>query len=1319
MRSYHMLLCLCSYEVLYVVIASYQLPMAVQKFLWLALLLLALTSIFQSFCSSQSLIFVDSECDVANESCYGLDDALDDLTSNTTLELESGTHVIRRSHVQGLRNMSDVSIVGDGREETVVSCADEFALSFINVTNLMISNLTITGCGLTGNSLQDAASLLLNIIDLNFYIPPRMEVGIFLGYCQNFRMTNALIRNTSGIGLLGVNVFGNSELEHVNFTHNIHPGCQFSVFEQGNSSGGAYFLYEDLHNGFNDLNDNITLSISNCNFSYNADCSDAGLRNLVYQYPSINVSYYTGGGGGLSLVTTQQNYTVNVEVKSSDFYKNDAYYGGGAYIALFAGLGVNSVQFVNCTFYSNGLSSGTSGVDKSQNKGGAGIVLFMDMLLFTRGSKIGRPPSVGCVECKSIKIVASNFTSNAAIIEGGAVMVYSLSKSIPVNYDVLDPIFELYVYFSKCHFENNFAMYGSALYIFQSVTVGFDGVLLILFNDIFITGSRTKHTSDNTLSNPDKVSAIDLRNVITRIGRGNLTIKENEVSGIHLSSSSILMEPHAVLTIKKNRANHGAGIYMDGSVPMIHLHKSSKLLFSENQANLEGGGVYYQQSIEENILRPLGKNISDCFLFSSHESSHFFELNLTIEFYRNVAPKGSMVFGTSLGTCPWARQLNVTHDYMIYMELYNNSEYYNSTFIFSKKPNGTKQISSDPFKIKVDEQNKSIEAYPGQLQHIKVRTFDLFMNKIGTVITTNRIGSDDFDIKIGISGFWYCNNSDMQLVSLYINGNTNGGNRTVSLLTLDNKRSTDITVRILDCPLGFVYNNHTQSCKCNNIIIGINDVDCSETSMAVIINGRKWLGCAYDNCSVLVFEELVLPICYFSYCNPGSNSIVIINQSSFDEQCANGLNRAGVMCGRCAEGYSSVFGSDICKVCNDTKLTIAFIFIILIIGSVHFLCIALLGLTVDKGWTNIVVLLASIVFPYAFVEATPFKVILSAVIPLKAFTLDFNHVGFDGMCFYDGMTPIVKYVLYFVNPLYLLILMIIFTIFCHFSTRLSTFFSPSKTLVSLAIILYVIIFKSSLEILVGLPMKTIGGKDLSPRWLIDPNVQYFDGLHGVFVIVSILLFIGYIIPLPLALLSPTLAYKYVPRSKPLLDVIWAPFKPKYRFWISVRLLVSIFIAASTKFIISSTSVLLNASVLFILAYLQIYLQPFDKELINIADSFLIFATGFLHASLYNRAIGFQNADHLKPTETACIVIILSSIYFVLFLTLILCSKNKTRELFKKFHAFLKAKRTPTELSEAIQNSITHTSVKIIHPNRNYTKLRESLLEEEGDRNGIQ
>ena len=1278
--------------------------MAVQKFLWLALLLLALTSVFQSFCSSQSLIFVDSECDVANQSCYDLDDALDHLTSNTTLELESGTHVICRSHVLGLRDMSDISIVGDGREETVVSCEDEFALSFINVTSLMISNLTITECGLTGNSLQDATVLLYDVIDSIFYFPPTLEIGIFLGYCYNFRMTNILVTNTSGIGLLGVNIFGNSELKHTTFTHNIHPNCHTDNPDLDQvSSGGAYFLYEDGYNRLKDLN---TLQILNSNFSYNADCGSAGLLNLNYQYYSAfpNITYHIGGGGGFSLVMAQRNYAVTVNIDSSNFYKNDARYGGGAYIAVFSSSVVDTIRFMNCTFDQNGLPSEIN--TQARMEGGAGIALLMDMLLFW--GKIGHAPLTSCNACRDISIIETNFTNNAALTEGGGVMVFSLSKSIRRNYDLWN--INVAVRFTASRFENNFAKYGSALYIFQKVTLGLDGILTVLFNNIFVTKSQAMYNSDNGITglSENRLSAIDLRNVVAAVSR-NMTIKNNAVSGFYLSSSLIVVTYGATLIIEGNISNRGGGVYMDGLINGILLSNDSEVLFRENQATAEGGAVYYENPSNESILQPVSAPGCIVSTFENEPGLHMFQWNIVIEFTNNRAPIGSIAFGTSLGSCSWASQLNVSEN-DIFSELYSNSRF-NSTFIFSENPNEAKWISTEPYMIKVDERDRSITSFPGQFHYINVFTLDRFMNKIDAIITTNRIGGNGIDIRIGSSGFWYNRNDP---VPLFINGSTNGSNITV-LLSTNNLVSTNITIKILNCPIGFVYDNETKSCKCD--IMNISTLSCDE-NISIRIRKREWLGCASQPGTCMEFKDLVLLNCHFSYCDPAD---IEFNYSNTDNQCTRGSNRTGLMCGGCAAGYSISLGSDQCIICRDVN--IGFIFGIFIISIILFLCISLLGLTIDKGWTNMVVMFSGIVFPYAFIGASPAVVLQRAFIPLKFFTIDFNNVGYS-ICLFDGLTPIVKAAINFVIPLYLCFFMLIFGIICHFSTYMSEHFSPSKTLVSLAHMLYSVVFRSSLFIIVPISIVTIGGTSYPPRWLIDPNMKYFDGFHAALGVLSYLLLFAYIIPLPLVVFFPSLAYKYAKRLKPFLDVIYAPFKPKCRFWVSVRLLFSVFIPLITAFNIPELAIPVNLVALIFFLYLQMSLQPFNDKVINVADNFLILITIVLHANAYLRAVDNIDREKLTPREIATIVITLSSAYFVIILTLIICGRNKIVMMLRKLSSFMKKQlKRASELQNQSRNSTlnrgtlpTHTSISVTAEDqtvcyRNFTSARESILED--------
>ena len=64
-----------------------------------------------------------------------------------------------------------------------------------------------------------------------------------------------------------------------------------------------------------------------------------------------------------------------------------------------------------------------------------------------------------------------------------------------------------------------------------------------------------------------------------------------------------------------------------------------------------------------------------------------------------------------------------------------------------------------------------------------------------------------------------------------------------------------------------------------------------------------------------------------------------------DVQCAN--NRAGVICGECAEGYSTIFGSLGCKKCTNTWLLLILAFAVAGILLVVLLFILNLTAVVD------------------------------------------------------------------------------------------------------------------------------------------------------------------------------------------------------------------------------------------------------------------------------------------------------------------------------------------------------------------------------------
>ncbi len=1303
--------------------------MAVVKFFSVAAVIL-----YGCLVSCFSFEEVDVSASCSNSSaqpCSELDDALEALDSSATLLLQpGGVHILHENHM--LVGIDDISIVGEDLEPVWMRCESGVGLAFVNMDNLAISNVVISGCGLTGTPLHDVTELVKEFVNLTFFVPDSVKIAVFLAQCTNLSISDSVIANTSGLGMLGINI-GNSTLSRVDFTNNKSPNCSqrnilfpYNVTTFGGIGGGAYFLYQDVidsNEAAARAGGDVTLTIADCNFEHNAECSLAGFINVNYpyltQYP--NSRYTIGAGGGLSLFTPQVTYSVQAFITDSNFNRNHACYGAGAHIGLFIGTTVNLVHFMGCSFNENG--SPLELEYPYQVNGGAGVALFLDML---RSEDVTDRQSPTCNHCKSINFTSTNFTGNSAISQGGGVMAYILSKQLHVLYnsDYLDAV----ISFAACVFSGNSAKYGSALHISQRVLLGADGHWSVGFDDVLVVNNTPTYACEDDGRNfsNDQISAVDLRGIVAVIFGGNLTIRENSASGIHLMSSLLILSSNTALVLQKNKARRGGGVYMNGKTPLIVISMNCVVVFDSNSASSEGGAIFYESHLnQQGILEPFAN--TDCFITPSASylganGSGMFDSNITIIFTDNHAPIGSIVYGSSLNSCTWANAFNLSNE-SLYSELHSH---YNSTFVFGSEPRGKEHISTDPHSIKVVN-GSGLSAYPGQLKPISLDLLDVFLNEVEAVITSDTPDKSRNDITVGRYGFWYY----IDEVGAYVYARGRSDEITVSLYTASNLVSTNFTITILDCPVGFNYDNDSQICICDEIFSDnkTKGVECDQENIQLNVSNAKWMGCENENCTT---SDLIVLECYFQYCDY-TVAEHVFNESDPSTQCAKGSHRTGLMCGKCKDGYSALYGVNRCGgECSNKHLGL-FLFLHIVLGLFVFIMISLLGITIDKGWTNMVILFGNVVFPYKTYDNSPIRYLF---LPARWLSLELGL----SICAYDEMDALGDIGLTLLFPAYMYLLMLIFAVLCRYISFFGKYFYPTKTLVTLIFLLYVHIFKTCITILAAVYIRKLDGSTDGPfRWLEDPNVQYFQGWHCVLGIVAIVLFLGYIIWFPLVLLSPTLAYKHGSRYKPFLDAIWAPFKPKLRIWASVRLILRIVIVMVPRFAINTLfrGITLNSSLLVVFLYLQAMIQPFNDRLIHVIDCLLILTSLFLYASaLFNIPNGQPNMSGIDGLEIFFVSFFLSISYIAIIGTFVWYARksenlkafmncvcklrrkmalgDRIRELRRKRLVSLDKQRQVT-----IQNTPTHSSISIAEPERgflssryrNFTKPRESLLDE--------
>lgn len=1195
--------------------------------------------------ASSSTITVSPNCTSAiAPPCTDLESALQNLSSDTTLLLSPEKHYLGRSHQgQYKTDLRNVSIVGN--DWATITCADGVGVVFVGVTDLVIANVEVCGCGLSNDSLRSAIDATERLVDLSFTVPYAVRIGLFLGHVTNLDMSHSLVTGTTGLGMLAINIVGNSQLRGVNFTHNVRVHCevsledvqfQFDAKESGAEwriGGGAYFLFQDPNKTASASADDSaanssSLSISACHFEGNAECTYTGYRNVNLPYLRRLV---VGGGGGLTVYLAQASYAMQVVVSRSDFTKNDARYGSGAHVGFFMESGPSDVRFTGCHFNANGLPI----YQQSMAKGGGGVAIFTDL-------SIVQASLAEHTERHAIVFEETRFTQNTVHSEGGGIYTYSLSSARHISSKPQ----ETAMCIASCRFFGNSAQFGSGLFMSQRAAQGTEGNwALFVVGEVTVKGNKPNKVN----SGMTKYSAVDLRSMTVNMSDAGslLVIADNEGSGLHLVSSFLILNEHTSLVLRNNEAHQGGGAYFEGTIPTILFSANSSIAFIGNRAAAEGGAVYYERGAEQNaMLEPL--DTTDCFLQfktlldpdSSPQHDEMFNSNVTVNFTGNSASLGGMVFGSTLNSCLWANKFNLTNK-ELFSKIYRDEK---ATFHFDRAPEGKEQISTDPSAMTVSEH--ALSSFSGEIKSINLSVFDAFMNQIEAILMpdfsefTGRNNSP-YTVRLGTSGSWY--HRINKSVEFQVRGDPIN-NISVSLYTSNNLVSVRFFVNISRCPLGFSPNASNQTCACDVNLLK-NLVECDQSKVELQVPERSWLGCDRGaQCSST--GDLMFVKCYFSFCSP-NQTVFNATDPSGGESCARDSHRTGVMCGGCEEGYSAVLGGETCLNCTHSRPGLA-VTTSALCGLFAFLLISVGGITIEKGWTYMIIFSSNIIFPYAIYDVSSVVLIKSMLTPMRMLTLNFPYQG----CFYDGLDALFKVLCQFLFCAYLYAIMALFTALCYCSSFVSKHFSPSKTLATLFFLTYNLAFKTSSVTVSAITVETVAGENRSVRWIVDPNVRYFHGFHGALGTVGLILYVIYLIPFPLLLLSPSLAYRYGQRFKPFLDAIWAPFKPKYRFWASLRTIVQVIVVNMSYFVVPLLGVRINLVVLSVFLYVQSIVQPFNDPLINAADSFLVLVTILLHYGGSVQLLTQYVQEKLVFGEAFYTMFLISLAYSVLLATLL-------------------------------------------------------------------
>ena len=491
---------------------------------------------------------------------------------------------------------------------------------------------------------------------------------------------------------------------------------------------------------------------------------------------------------------------------------------------------------------------------------------------------------------------------------------------------------------------------------------------------------------------------------------------------------------------RDNTADRGGGLALYNST--VTFGPGSNAQFINNKALEYGGAIYVISMSPLPALLNIVLNLPGGFLISLLKekllhSSCFYVVDSKAEIYfkGNEAIFGGLdIFGASL----------YTYSCSLEKEQFKFDNPANRTLLVSSNPSrvcfcdsDTPQCTSTAFLVKNETR------YPGEKFSIPVALTGYNFGRVAGTVYTDVVGLDYRDVINETQHAQSANNiSSCTNLQYSIISQQNQTSFVVLALTAQEQFTHGIkelkasipylttpvyiSFTLEECPLGFMLNKKFGICDCDQTIKDLARED--GTSLTCEIHsrtgyvtrqGKIWFGIGahlyykYGNCPR-------------DYCDRAE---LTIDLREPDTQCR--LNRSGVLCGRCQNGYSLQLGNNNCAQCNNKTVVLLIVFAIL--GILLVALLTVLDLTVASGtinglifYANIVWINNAILFPARERLGISYYII---TVPIAWINLGF---GIE-TCFSENLDQLAKSGMQFVFPVYIWCIAGLIILICHYT----------------------------------------------------------------------------------------------------------------------------------------------------------------------------------------------------------------------------------------------------------------------------------------------
>ena len=929
-------------------------------------------------------------------------------------------------------------------------------------------------------------------------------------------------------------------------------GNSFSYNKAWNR-GGAWFMYQH--------NVTITQSI----ISY-CEAADGG---VLYAYQGNiavqNTSFVRNRADKGGAMHTDQ---ITMSINHSSFSQNSASQVGGAWFVQEGAATLQHVSFTsnsansggathisssnillnNCTFKRNIANNNGGAIHLSKTK----LNSFHSLLIHDNNANVGVIYLLGSTAILHDETEFSGnsgslllFNSNATFV--GTVRFVNSSEPIRLQ-DTADTIVQeggaLTVVMSKVFFAgtgtliSNYANYGGAIHASES-EMYVNGQLMVANNTANYTGGGIYLHVSGIICLKNS-SVVLLNNIATDKGGGlhaisssikvygNFAYNHTSVEVIYLGS---------LLNFTGNKAKKGGGLCLETNAKLYILkllpcnESISIINFTDNSADY-GGAVYV--SDDSNLQLCAGNYTShykakECFFqISAIYDSEIYQKGVNTQniiFSQNHAMvSGSSLFGGLLDRCKlhyFTEFENYSHTY----SLLQNSQgvlVRGISYIINISNVNVSDISSEPVKLCFCKDNLPDCMYEpdpvrvtkgkrffvdvvatDQVNHPVIATIHSHLLRTGGGLgkgqatqTTNKTCS-----KLTFNLF---SPNDKEELMMYAEGPCVNSPQCTRRLTIQFTACDS-------CPIGFEKHvDETTVCECIcDSMLQPYITKCNASTEQLERRGSFWI--TYINASNDAESGyLIYAHCPLNYCKPPT-SVVKINLNIPDGanlQCANG--HSGMLCGTCQANLSLSLGSSRCIPCSTKWSTITVIIIAAILAGIALVTLLLvLNLTVAVGTLNGIMFYANVLAANGS-TFLPFSSSNFATVFISWLNLE---IGFDTVCFFEGMDAYWKTLLQLTFPTYVILLVFMMIFISEHSTKFARLVAKKNPVATLATLILLSYTKFLDTVINSLSFAILIYPDGSHQrvWLPDATVKYLRGKHIIlFVIAILILFAGII-----------------------------------------------------------------------------------------------------------------------------------------------------------------------------------------------------------------